>query len=103
RAQARAILQALGREVFVADEKYLDVATAINGSGPAYFFLFLEALIDAGVHLGLTRAVAEELVLQTALGSVLMVRETGKHPAELKNAVTSPGGTTAAALFEFED
>ena len=103
RADARMILQALGREVFVADEKYLDMATAINGSGPAYFFLFLEALIDAGVHIGLARPVAEELVLQTALGSILMARDSGKHLAELKNMVTSPGGTTAAALFELED
>jgi len=103
RQEARAVLQSLGREVFVADEKYLDMATALSGSGPAYVFLFLEAMVDAGVHLGFTRKVAEELVLQTVLGSVLMARESGKHLAELRNLVTSPAGTTAAGLQELED
>jgi pyrroline-5-carboxylate reductase len=102
RVQARAILQSLGREVFVPNEHYLDAATAINGSGPAYVFLFLEAFIDAGVHIGFSRPVAQELAVQTMLGSVLMARETGLHPAELRNLVTSPAGTTAAALYEFE-
>jgi pyrroline-5-carboxylate reductase len=103
REQVGAILRALGREVFVPEESYLDAATAINGSGPAYVFLFLEALIDAGVHLGLPRPLAAELAQQTVLGAALMARETGKHPAELKNLVTSPGGTTAAGLAELED
>ncbi|MBI2942044.1 MAG: pyrroline-5-carboxylate reductase [Chloroflexi bacterium] len=103
RDHARTILRAIGREVCVHDEKYLDMATAINGSGPAYVFLFLEALVDAAVHIGLARPVAEDLVLQTALGSVLMARESGKHLAELKNMVTSPAGTTAEALLALED
>ncbi len=103
RAQAAAILGSLGREVQVPDEHYLDAATAMNGSGPAYVFLFLEAFIDAGVHIGFARPVAEELALQTMLGSILMAKETGRHPAELRNMVTSPAGTTAAALQEFEE
>ncbi len=101
--QAAAILRSLGREVFVPDEHYLDAATAMNGSGPAYTFLFLEAFIDAGVHIGFSRPVAQELAIQTVLGSVLMARESGKHPAELRNMVTSPAGTTAAALLELEE
>ncbi len=103
RDAARAILQTLGREISVDDESYLDMATAINGSGPAYVFLFVEALIDAGVHLGLPRSVAEQLAVQTVLGAALMARDSGKHPAQLKNLVTSPGGTTAAGLFALED
>jgi pyrroline-5-carboxylate reductase len=100
--QAGAILRSLGREVFVPSESYLDAATAVNGSGPAYVLLFLEAFIDAGVHIGLSRPIAQELAVQTILGSVLMARETGLHPAELRNMVTSPAGTTAAALYELE-
>ena len=92
----------LGREQYVDDETYLDMATALNGTGPAYFFLLLEAMIDAGVHLGLPRYMSEELVLETALGSVRYAMATGKHMAELRNGVTSPGGTTAAALYELE-
>jgi pyrroline-5-carboxylate reductase len=103
RSQVRAILQSLGREVFVADEKYLDMATALSGSGPGYVFLFLEAMVDAGVHLGFPRKVAEELVFQTVLGSTRMARESGRHLAELRNLVTSPAGTTAAGLQELED
>lgn len=102
REQARLILQSLGREVYVADESHLDMATALSGSGPAYVFLFMEALVDAGVHLGFTRQLAQELVIQTVLGSALMARETGKHLAELRNLVTSPAGTTAAGLVELE-
>jgi pyrroline-5-carboxylate reductase len=79
------------------------MATAINGSGPAYVFLFIEAMIDAAVHLGFTRIVAEELVTQTVLGAARMARESGEHPARLKNLVTSPGGTTAAALAVLEE
>ena len=78
------------------------MATALSGTGPAYIFLVMEALIDAGVHMGFPRRVAEELVLQTMLGSVLFAQESGKHPAELRNMVTSPGGTTAEALYQLE-
>lgn len=99
---AQAILGALGQEIYVDDEKYLDMATALSGSGPAYVFLFIEAFIDAGVHIGLSRDVAQRLVLQTVLGSTCAVQETGKHPAELRNMVTSPGGTTTEALFQLE-
>jgi pyrroline-5-carboxylate reductase len=102
RHQAQAILQALGKELFVEDEGYLDMATALSGTGPAYVFLFIEALVDAGVHMGFSRRVAQDLVLQTLAGSVAIARETGLHPAELRNRVTSPGGTSAAALYELE-
>jgi pyrroline-5-carboxylate reductase len=102
RGQSQAILGALGLEHYVNDEDYLDMATALSGTGPAYVFLFMEALIDAGVHLGFSRRVAQELVYQTVEGSVAMARETGKHPTELRNSVTSPGGTTAEALYQLE-
>lgn len=102
REMAQAILGALGQEIYVDDEKYLDMATALSGSGPAYVFLFIEAFIDAGVHIGLSRDVAQKLVLQTVLGSTHAVQETGKHPAELRNMVTSPGGTTTEALLRLE-
>jgi len=102
RRTAAAILAALGREHFVDDEKYLDMATALSGTGPAYCFLLLEAMIDAGVHLGFSRRVAEELVLQTMHGSVLFAMQSGKHLAELRNMVTSPGGTSAEALHALE-
>ncbi len=78
------------------------MATALSGSGPAYVFLFVEALIDGAVRIGMPRAMAEELAVQTVLGSMEYLRESGKHPAELRNLVTSPGGTTAAALHELE-
>ena len=100
--QVRAILQALGEEVQVQDEHHVDMATALNGSGPAYVFLFIEALIDAGVHLGFSRPVAEKIVLQTVEGSAVLARQMGLHPAELRNRVTSPAGTTAEALYELE-
>ena len=103
REQVQTLLRTLGREVYVADEGYLDMATAINGSGPAYVFLFVEALVDAAVHLGLARPLAEELVFQTVVGAALMAQSSGKHPAQLKNLVTSPGGTTAAGLAALED
>ncbi|MFO7168341.1 MAG: pyrroline-5-carboxylate reductase [Chloroflexota bacterium] len=102
RGWARTVLGSLGRELLVADENYLDMATAINGTGPAYFFLLMEAMIDAGVHLGLPRYMAQDLVLQTMLGSVRYALQSHLHPAELRNGVTSPGGTTAAALYELE-
>jgi pyrroline-5-carboxylate reductase len=99
---SRTVLAALGKEIYVADEKYLGMATALSGSGPAYVFLFIEALVDAGVHIGLPRDVAQELVIQTILGSALTVEKTGKHPADLRNMVTSPGGTTTEALLQLE-
>jgi pyrroline-5-carboxylate reductase len=102
RRWAALVLSSLGRELYVDSESYLDMATAINGTGPAYFFLMMEAMIDAGVHLGLSRRIAEELVLQTMLGSVRYAQQSGLHPAQLRNAVTSPGGTSAAAISELE-
>ncbi len=98
----RQILGALGKEHYVAEEKLLDAATALSGSGPAYCFLLLEAMVDAGVQLGFARRVAEELVLQTMYGSTLLAMQSGKHLAEMRNDVTSPGGTTAAALRSLE-
>jgi pyrroline-5-carboxylate reductase len=102
REGARQILAALGKEAFVAEERYLDMATALSGSGPAYVFLFIEALVDAGVHIGLTRELATTMALQTVLGAARYAAETKRHPAELRNQVTSPGGTTAEALRVLE-
>ena len=102
RAQARAIVGALGEEIYVEKEHYLDMATALSGSGPAYVFLFIEALTDAGVRMGFSRPVAEKLALQTVRGSAIYAQETGLHPAVLRNRVTSPGGTTAEALYQLE-
>ena len=99
---AQSLLSTLGGEVYVADEKYLDMATALSGSGPAYVFLFIESLVDAGVHVGLPRDISQKLVTQTILGSTRTLQETGKHPTELRNMVTSPGGTTAEALLRLE-
>ncbi len=102
-SQANGILATLGDQIRVDRESYIDMATALSASGPAYVFLFIESLIDAGVHLGMTRPMASRLALQTVLGSARLVQETGTHPAELKNMVTSPGGTTAAALMALEE
>lgn len=99
---AGSILGAIGKEIYVDDEKYIDMATAISGSGPAYFFLFVEALVDAGVQIGFSREVAQELAIQTMLGSGQLIIKSGKPPAELRRMVTSPGGTTAEAISEFE-
>jgi pyrroline-5-carboxylate reductase len=96
------ILQALGEEVFVEDESYMDMATALSGTGPAYVFLFMEAMIDAGVHLGFPRRIAEKLVVQTLRGSAEFYIQNHEHPARLRNEVTSPGGTSAAALYYLE-
>lgn len=96
------ILSALGPEIQVEEENYLDMATALSGTGPAYVFLFLEALIDSGVHLGFPRRIAEQLVLQTLRGSVEYYSQQKLHPAALRNQVTSPGGTSAAALYYLE-
>lgn len=100
--QAQAILGSLGEDVFMEDERYLDMATALSGSGPGYVFMMMEALIDAGVHLGFPRRVATRLVFQTMRGSVVYAAQSGKHVAELRNQVTSPGGTTASALYHME-
>jgi pyrroline-5-carboxylate reductase len=99
---AQQILGALGREIFVEDESYIDMATAVSGTGPAYVFLFLEAMIDAGVHLGLPRRIAEEMVMQTIKGSIAFYNQNESHPARLRNQVTSPGGTSATALYYLE-
>ena len=98
----RAVVATLGEEVYVANEDLIDMATALSASGPAYVFAFVESLIDAGVHIGMPRPLAARLATETVLGSARMVKETGKHPAELRNMVTSPGGTTAAALMALE-
>jgi pyrroline-5-carboxylate reductase len=102
RAQIASVLQAMGREVYVDDEKYLDMATALSGSGPGFVFLLMEAFVDAGVHIGFKRNVAEMLALQTFIGSAKYAEATGKHFAQLRNEVTSPAGTTAAGLIALE-
>jgi pyrroline-5-carboxylate reductase len=102
REQARAILCALGRELYVADEVFLDMATAISGAGPSYVFLFMEALIDAAVHLGFSRNDARTLVVQTVRGTAMYTEQSTSHPAEMRNLVTSPGGTSAHALYQLE-
>ena len=101
-AHTRTIFQALGRELQVDSEDFLDMATSISGCGPAYLFLVMEALTDAGVQIGLPRYIASELVTQTVLGAARLAQESARHPAALKNAVTSPGGTAAAALYQLE-
>jgi pyrroline-5-carboxylate reductase len=101
-AEAEQLLRSVGRVVHVP-EYQLDAVTAISGSGPAYLFFVVEAMIEAGVHLGLPRTTATELVVQTVVGSAKMLRETGEHPIVLRERVTSPGGTTAAAVRELED
>ncbi|MGH9902802.1 MAG: pyrroline-5-carboxylate reductase family protein, partial [Pyrinomonadaceae bacterium] len=102
RAEVRAMLGALGREMQVDEERMIDMATALSATGPTYIFMMMEALIDAGVHMGFSRHVAEALVHQTMLGSVLFAQESHKHPAELRNMVTSPGGTSAEAIYQME-
>lgn len=102
REGARKIFASMGQEAYVPEEKYLDMVTALSGSGPAYVFLFIEALIDAGVHIGLTRDLATKMAMQTVLGSALYARESDKSISELRGLVTSPGGTTAEALRAME-
>ena len=102
RAQAQALFQASGLELAVPDEHYLDMATAVNGSGPGFVFLLLEALIDGAVRVGLPRDTAAALIIQTVKGSALMAQNQDQHLAELRNLVTSPGGTTAAGLQALE-
>lgn len=101
---ARRILGAFGGEVFLEEERFLDMATALSGTGPAYVFLFMEAMVDAGVHLGFSRRVAETLVAKTVRGSVDFYYDSDDpvHLARLRNQVTSPGGTSAAALYYLE-
>ncbi|MDE2815826.1 MAG: pyrroline-5-carboxylate reductase [Chloroflexota bacterium] len=102
RAQAQALFQAAGLELAVPDEHYLDMATAVNGSGPGFVFLLLEALIDGAVRVGLPRDTAAVLIIQTVKGSALMAQNQEEHLAALRNLVTSPGGTTAAGLQALE-
>ena len=102
REQAGALLAALGMQFEVDDERLVAMATAVSGTGPTYVFLVMEALIDAAVHLGFARHVAHDLVIETLEGSTLFAKQSGMHPAELRNMVTSPGGTSAAALHELE-
>lgn len=102
REQANIILSGLGRAFEVKDENQVAMATAVSGTGPTYIFLFIEALIDAAVHLGFPRHVARELVLDTMQGSAEFALQSRKHVAELRDMVTSPGGTSAAALYELE-
>ena len=102
RAQAAALLGALGTQIEVDDEKMVAMATAVSGTGPTYVFLVMEALIDAAVHLGFPRHLAHDLVVETLEGSTLFAKQSQMHPAELRNMVTSPGGTSAAALHELE-
>ena len=101
-SEVEELLSATGKVVRVP-EKQQDAVTAISGSGPAYLFFVVEAMIEAGVHLGLPRSTASELVVQTVVGSAKLLRETGEHPTVLRERVTSPGGTTAAAVRELED
>jgi pyrroline-5-carboxylate reductase len=102
RVQASALLRALGHELEVDDERFVAMATAVSGTGPTYVFLVMEALIDAAVHLGFPRHVAHDLVVETLEGSTHFAKQSGDHPAVLRNMVTSPGGTSAAALHELE-
>ena len=102
RDQARAVLRALGDERQVDDESFVAMATALSGTGPTYLFAVMEALIDAGVHLGFPRELAHDLVVETLVGSAEYARQSELHPAQLRNAVTSPGGTSAVAIYELE-
>ena len=102
RMQVRTMLSALGKELYVESENMIDMATSLSATGPTYIFMVMEAMTDAGVHLGFSREIAKELVQQTMLGSVLFAMESHKHPAELRNMVTSPGGTSAEAIYQME-
>lgn len=102
RSQVRRLLSALGKELYVETENMIDMATSLSATGPTYIFMVMEALTDAGVHLGFSRDIAKELVQETMLGSVKFAMESHKHPAELRNMVTSPGGTSAEAIYQME-
>jgi len=103
RAKIKTVLCSFGKAMFVDDEDFIDMATSISGSGPAYIFMLMEAMIDAGVHMGFSREMATILVNHTLLGSTMYAMETGEHPAILRNSVTSPAGTTASAMYELEN
>ncbi|MDO9088090.1 MAG: pyrroline-5-carboxylate reductase [Anaerolineaceae bacterium] len=100
--KAKLMLQALGKDIQVDEEYYLDMATGISGTGPMYVYLFMEAFMDAAVHLGFSRHIAEQLVIETIRGSVDYYESQSVHVADLRNKVTSPGGTSAAALYYLE-
>ncbi|MCX7681089.1 MAG: pyrroline-5-carboxylate reductase [Anaerolineae bacterium] len=100
--QAQAILQTMGLELYVTDEDALNMATAVSGTGPTYVFLLMEALVDAAVHLGFSRDQAQLLVIQTVLGSAKFAQQSSLHLAQLRNMVTSPGGTSAEAIYQLE-
>jgi len=102
RSHIKKLLAALGKELFVETENMIDMATSLSATGPTYIFMVMEALTDAGVHLGFSREMAKELVQETMLGSVKFAMESHKHPAELRNMVTSPGGTSAEAIYQME-
>ena len=102
RRTTQSLLESFGREIYVEDEKKIDMATALSGSGPAYVFLVIEAMVEGGVAVGLPRAQAQEMAIQTVLGSALYAQESGRDPAVLRGQVTSPAGTTAAGLLELE-
>ncbi len=102
KACVKTLLTALGKELYVENERQIDMATALSATGPTYIFMMMEAMTDAGVHLGFSREVSKELVQQTMLGSTLFAIESNKHPAELRNMVTSPGGTSAEAIYQME-
>ena len=103
RDAADRVLRAVGSTVWIADEAKMDGVTALSGSGPAYFFYLVEAMVDAGILLGLPRAVAHDLIVQTAIGSAVMLRDSGESAQSLREAVMSPAGTTIAAIREMED
>jgi pyrroline-5-carboxylate reductase len=103
RENVRMLLRVLGKEIYVDAEKYLDMATAVSSSGPAYVFLAMEAMVDAAVHIGIKREMAVPMVIQTFLGSARYATESGRHLAELRNQVTSPGGTTTEGLLALEE
>ncbi len=102
KSQVKMLLTALGKELYVENENQIDMATALSATGPTYIFMMMEAMTDAGVHLGFSREVSKKLVQQTMLGSTLFAIESNKHPAELRNMVTSPGGTSAEAIYQME-
>ncbi len=101
-AMARTLLESLGETIQVPAEHYMDMATAVSGSGPAYVFLFMEAMMDAAVHMGFARADAEKLVMHTVQGAARYAMQSGEHITKLRNQVTSPGGTTAEGLYHME-
>mmetsp|Transcript_28320 Transcript_28320/g.79599 ORF Transcript_28320/g.79599 Transcript_28320/m.79599 type:complete len:368 (-) Transcript_28320:250-1353(-) len=103
RSKVKEVLGTFGKALYVDDEKFVDMSTSISGSGPAYIFLLMEAMIDAGVHMGFSRETATTLCYHTLMGSTMYAMETGEHPAILKNMVTSPAGTTASAVYELEN